>query len=183
MLVPHLADVALVSVPPRLAEAAASIASLADKGPVRDEAVDAYVLPVDGRERSVEDTHRPVPPAGPAAGVPRPAIQQRLVLHGVDGHGALWPAHLLPRAIDGSPDGWSLAAQRGRQVLVQPRTIHACSATADVYVRAVRGTSASVHPCQASASGGLMDHIVVAVVIAVATANLKLDVGHVPPCC
>ena len=51
------------------------------------------------------------------------------------------------------------------------------SATAD------GGTSASVHPCQASASGWLMDHVVVAVLIAVATANLKLDVGHVSPCC
>ena len=43
-----------------------------------------------------------------------------------------------------------------------------CSATADVYVRAVSGTSASVHPCQvvgvreASASGWVMDHVVVA---------------------
>ena len=42
---------------------------------------------------------------------------------------------------------------------------------------------ASVHPCQASASGCLMDHVVVAVLIAVATANLKLDVGHLSPCC
>ena len=42
-----------------------------------------------------------------------------------------------------------------------------CSATADVYVRAVNGTSASVHPCQASASWWLMDHGLVAVLIAV----------------
>ena len=37
----------------------------------------------------------------------------------------------------------------------------------DVYVRAVNGTSATVHPCQASASWWLMDHGLVAVLIAV----------------
>ena len=50
-----------------------------------------------------------------------------------------------------------------------------CSATADVNVRAVSGTSASVHPSQASASGWLMDHVVVAVLVAVAAANLNLS--------